>query len=145
MQQHAELGPALLHQATSKGLFSIAAYFVNKGVDATECLPAKHDRDRSTSTLLLLIEASEVRRYQSAMKKVVSDVLQVLSLGCQHLLWRSSVALVVASTWYGGRVVVQGLCDATFRCSHLLISFWGAEAISVAPCPCQCVYCQHYA
>lgn len=63
MQQHAELGPSLLHQATSGGLFSIAAYFLNKGVDATECLPAQHDRDRSSSALLLLIEASEVCSY----------------------------------------------------------------------------------
>lgn len=60
LQRHVELVPSLLHQATSQGLPIIAAYFLDKGTDATACLPAQHDPDRSTSTLLLLLEASEV-------------------------------------------------------------------------------------
>ena len=60
LQHRAELGPTLLHQATSRGLSQIASHFLDKGADATECLPAEHDPDRSTSTLLLLLQASEV-------------------------------------------------------------------------------------
>ena len=62
MQRYATRGPGLLHQAVSRGLLSVAALFLDKGCDATECIPDEHDdQERATSALLLLIEATQVR------------------------------------------------------------------------------------
>ena len=61
VQQYAVRGPGLLHQAVSRGLLSVAALFLDKGCDATECIADKdNDQERATSALLLLIEATQV-------------------------------------------------------------------------------------
>ena len=60
MQLVAELGPALMHQAVSHSLLRIASYFLDKGVDVTDCLPAQ---TRSVSSLLLLLEAAQVQQF----------------------------------------------------------------------------------
>ena len=56
----AEQGLALMLQAVSHLLLKIASYFLDKGVDATDCAPLE-GQNRSVSPLLLLIELAEVR------------------------------------------------------------------------------------
>ena len=60
MQQYAVLGPGLLHQAVSRGLLSIAALFLDKGCDVTECQAPNDEDGRATSALLLLVDATQV-------------------------------------------------------------------------------------
>lgn len=59
MQLLQELGPSLMYQAVSRFLLKIAAFFLDNGVDVTDCFPCL-DKDRVASPLLLLIEASQV-------------------------------------------------------------------------------------
>ena len=97
LQRHAELGPSLLHQATSRGLPIIAAYFLDKRTDATACLPARHDPDRSTSTLLLLLDASEV----------------CIGLPCKHescVCWFSSFTPQLSPSVMGTKNCGANLC-----------------------------------
>jgi len=56
-----ELGPALLYQAVSRSLFKIAFFFVDNGIDVTDCPAHTFDTERVASPLLLLIEAAKVQ------------------------------------------------------------------------------------
>jgi hypothetical protein len=61
MQIFPELGPALLYQAVLRSLFKIAFFFVDNGIDVTDCPSYTVDTERVASPLLLLIEAAQVQ------------------------------------------------------------------------------------
>ena len=65
------MGPGLLHQAADLELFTIAAHFLKKGADATECLLSS-DNSKQTSALLLLIEAASTVRLHTGIVSFLS-------------------------------------------------------------------------
>ncbi|DBB04236.1 TPA: hypothetical protein ACH3X1_013260 [Trebouxia sp. C0004] len=91
-----ELGPALLYQAVLRSLFIIASFFVDNGVDVTDCPAYTFDTERVASPLLLLIQAAQ-EDSQNAQADSTDGVLMVASERRSFIVQEMLDA--VLSTW----------------------------------------------